>query len=264
MSSLDFIQIRIIEQFLLMQEGYVLDFSNQTLKSFTIDSVQKDIYEQIYTTNGTSKAKRLKTFLEIETDEIVVKLLKSFSEYIQHSSWHHEMWNNTPSDSIFKSYEEIVENLQKNILYLPIKLENEEKITKEFAKRQLEKIQKRQNNGDFEGVITSCRSLFENVMKEIYLEKTKLELDCTSLVLSWKILGKELSLSNEKELSDSLKNILRGFVNIIQGMSEIRNSSSDAHSQIYKPERHHSKLVINSIITLIDFLYDTLEFQKFK
>jgi Abortive infection C-terminus len=37
---------------------------------------------------------------------------------------------------------------------------------------------------------------------------------------------------------------------------------SDGHSQNYKSEKHHLILAVNSALTLVEFLFDTLEFQN--
>lgn len=37
---------------------------------------------------------------------------------------------------------------------------------------------------------------------------------------------------------------------------------SDSHTRETAPSRHHAKLVVNSTKTIVDFLYDVLEYQK--
>ena len=42
----------------------------------------------------------------------------------------------------------------------------------------------------------------------------------------------------------------------------MRNRMGDAHVRVYKPSRHHAKLAVNAAKTLLDFIYDTFEYQK--
>ena len=49
-----------LEQFLGMSEGYVLDFSDRTFGDFVFEAAGKDIHSENYTTEGTSKAKKLR------------------------------------------------------------------------------------------------------------------------------------------------------------------------------------------------------------
>ena len=66
---------------------------------------------------------------------------------------------------------------------------------------------------------------------------------------------------DRKDVSDSLKQLLRGIVTIISGIASIRNKMSDAHARSYKPAKHHAKLAVNSVFTICIFLLDSFEYQ---
>ncbi|WP_171530291.1 abortive infection family protein, partial [Acinetobacter defluvii] len=66
---------------------------------------------------------------------------------------------------------------------------------------------------------------------------------------------------SRQDISDSLKQVLSGLSNIINGLATMRNKMSDAHGVTYKPSRHHAKLAVNSAKTLADFLFDTMSYQ---
>lgn len=264
MSNISFVDKRVIENFLAMRGGYVLDFSNRELQDFIIDTVQLDIYNNKYSNKGESKANRVRELIRIEENITILKLLKDFLNYVRSSDYKS---NIEETDEYLKTENEFIciiqklENTGENI----IQVENFEKITKDFAKRQLEKINKRQFEGDYEGVITSCRALLENVIQTLYFDITKqILISEGKLLKDWKSLAKEMKLDPESEPSEQLKEILRGFISIINGFSTIRNSSSDSHSQQYNPSKHHSKLAVNCVLTIIDFLYDTIEYQQVK
>jgi len=70
----------LIERVLEMESGYVLDFSDATMMNFVAESVEKDIHDVKYQVNGSSKAKKLRTFIDMESDEIVTKLLLDMLE----------------------------------------------------------------------------------------------------------------------------------------------------------------------------------------
>ena len=59
-------ETKILDGIFQMTDGYVLDFSNQSFNDFIFDAVKVDMDEERFKINGTSKAKRLKTFIEIE------------------------------------------------------------------------------------------------------------------------------------------------------------------------------------------------------
>jgi hypothetical protein len=58
-----------------MAGGYVLDFTDTTFASFFAESVRCNIHDDRYTTYGTSKAKKLRAFWDIESDQTVAKVL---------------------------------------------------------------------------------------------------------------------------------------------------------------------------------------------
>lgn len=74
MSSLTDIEKRYFEKLLNMQSGYVLDFSDVTYGEF-FNRHRVDIHGGKYQTNGTSKAKKLRSFWEQEPDALVGQVL---------------------------------------------------------------------------------------------------------------------------------------------------------------------------------------------
>jgi len=81
MSSLKLLERECFEELFGMGSGYVLDFTNRTFGEFFRESARVDIYSDRYAANGDSKAKRLRTFIELETDTLVGKTLSELLEY---------------------------------------------------------------------------------------------------------------------------------------------------------------------------------------
>lgn len=69
------IEKRYFEDLFKMNSGYVLDFTNDTFAQLFRETIQVNIYDDKYSFNGDSKAKRLRTFWEIEPDDRVGKVL---------------------------------------------------------------------------------------------------------------------------------------------------------------------------------------------
>lgn len=74
MSSLTDIEKRYLENLLGMQSGYVLDYSDPTFGEF-FNRHKIDIHGLKYQTYGTSKAKKMRAFWEIEADALVGTIL---------------------------------------------------------------------------------------------------------------------------------------------------------------------------------------------
>src|SRR6056297_2093816 len=64
-----------------MGGGYVLDFSNQTYSEFFNDELQINIDDDRYCDIGTSKGKRLRSFLKQSGSIDVLRVLNSLWEY---------------------------------------------------------------------------------------------------------------------------------------------------------------------------------------
>ena len=81
MSDLTSLEKRKLEQVLGMGSGYVLDFSDRTFAEFVHESTGRNIDEATYYENGSSKAKRLRTFWRKEPNPVVGKLLADLIDY---------------------------------------------------------------------------------------------------------------------------------------------------------------------------------------
>jgi hypothetical protein len=90
-----------------MSSGYVLEFSDRTFAAFFRETVNVDIDEAKYQQTGTSKAKRLRAFWELESDSIVGKVL---TELLEH--WSYKNPNPNPDTKLrFDRCRTVVERL---------------------------------------------------------------------------------------------------------------------------------------------------------
>ncbi len=84
MSELTTIEKDKLEKLLKMENGYVLDLNNRRFQELIQEHTNINIDEDKYSTNGSSKAKRLRTFWNVETNLTVAKLISGFVEYWKH------------------------------------------------------------------------------------------------------------------------------------------------------------------------------------
>ncbi|MBE9110007.1 DUF1669 domain-containing protein [Nodosilinea sp. LEGE 07298] len=87
MAVISFVDGIRIEDFLTppaTNKGYILDFSNASLQKFIGSITKIDIYEEgKYDDYGTSKANRLRSFFDKESDHVVGNVLIALAEYQQ-------------------------------------------------------------------------------------------------------------------------------------------------------------------------------------
>lgn len=83
MSSINRSDFRFIEELVEFVRGcgYVLDLSDTSFSEFFEDELNVDIDDQAYAANGTSKGKRLRTFLSTVDDTAAVRALKALWDH---------------------------------------------------------------------------------------------------------------------------------------------------------------------------------------
>ncbi len=138
------------------------------------------------------------------------------------------------------------------------------KLNHQFINDQIRKANEKLAKGDYDGAITNARSLVEAFQEEIIrkagAEVPKYDGDLQKL---YKVTKKALNLNpSQKDLSDTLKQILSGLNSLVSGISGLSNKMADRHSRSYKPSRHHAKLAVNVAFTFCEFLLDSYEYQQ--
>ena len=145
----------------------------------------------------------------------------------------------------------------------PVIFEDVTKIDSDFVKNQILKCDSKLKERDYDGAISSARSLVEGILGEIYLKCTGTNLPETGdLLKDYKKIKDLLNLSEEKYSQDGFKSIIRSFNGIIQNIDALSNKMGDRHRPLITPARHHAKLVVDSAKTISSFLFSSMEYQS--
>jgi hypothetical protein len=81
MSTIRSIDMLLVDDLFEMSGGYVLNFSDRTFAQFFASELNVDIDDAAYRRDGTSKAKRLRCFLQITDNALAVRTLQALWEY---------------------------------------------------------------------------------------------------------------------------------------------------------------------------------------
>lgn len=81
MSNVRSIDMLFLDDIFDMGGGFVLNFSDRTFAQFFAEELNIDINDPVYARNGSSKAKRLRCFLQSVDKPTVVRTLKALWEY---------------------------------------------------------------------------------------------------------------------------------------------------------------------------------------
>jgi abortive infection Abi-like protein len=152
----------------------------------------------------------------------------------------------------------------ERLVEIDSKLEPRDRASHEFIDEQLAKCDRKLQEADYDGAITNARSLIEAVLFELEgrLDPARSAYD-GDLMKLYRRVQKAMNLDpSRSDVSDSLRQILSGLVNVIAGLAPLRNKMGDAHVRTHKPERHHAKLAVNAAKTLTDFVIESFEYQK--
>lgn len=133
-----------------------------------------------------------------------------------------------------------------------------------FILEQIDKCRKKFESNDYDGAITNARSMveavFEETLKKMGREVPHHKGDINKL---YREVKRALNLNpDNKDLGDTLKQILSGLNSIVSGISGMSNKMGDRHVRRYKPERHHALLAINISHALCEFIISSLEYQR--
>jgi hypothetical protein len=199
---------------------------------------------------------------------VFIKESRTINEALNHITNNIDQYDNEYTltqyvNSCFNGFIDLLEDEQIDVQIIHVPSEIPEHLTFAHIKEDLAKCEKRFNEEDYSGAITSARSLVEGVCNEILVNLTGTQLEeQPDLPALFKQVRKNLNLDTKNpKLEQPLKQVLNGLVNIVNGLAQIRNENGDAHHRRYEVNKHHALVVINSAKTVVTFLFNTYEYQ---
>lgn len=116
-------------------------------------------------------------------------------------------------------------------------------------------------SSDPEGAITVARTLLETVTKRILDESNALYSDKDDLPKLYVAAAKALNLAPTQHTEEPIKAILGGAMNLVNGISTLRNRLSDSHGRggrsRVRPSPRHASLAVNTARAIATFLVET-------
>lgn len=137
-------------------------------------------------------------------------------------------------------------------------------LTSEYVHELAVKTESRLQTEDFEGAITTARTMLEAVLVELELRISGKRGDYKGdLPRQFKQVSKCLRMDDERpDLDDRFKDVIRGLVMVANGLAPLRNKMSDGHARERKPAPHHARVVVNAAKTVAAFLVESYLFQR--
>ena len=265
MSSLTMREKRVLEEYLEMGSGYVLDFADRTFGEFVHDVVDVEIHSERYTIHGSSKAKKLRAFWEIESDYFVGRLLNALIEEAEDTIREKTEENKKLADRC----REIASRL---LAGGPSLDELKQKARALDASHLAEQIRRMKDSVETDPslAIGTAKELIETCCKTILAER---EVDISGtpdIPALTKTTLRELNLVPEG-IPDSargakvIKRLLSNLSTVGHGLAELRGLYGTGHGKHGSTSgltSRHAKLAVGAASTLTVFLFETHEQTK--
>ena len=249
-----------LEKFLGMSGGYVFRFKDRTFGEFVFEAVGIDIHDEKYTTEGDSKAKKLRAFWKIESDHTVGKLLFDLIEYV--ASFDFEQ------DAEVKALAEKCRQIATRLLaggpsLKPLK-EQAKLLNANHLAEQIRRLEESVEK-DPSLAIGTAKELVETCCKTILAERGKPVSGSPDISTLTKETLKELKLVPEgipdaARGAEVIKRLLSNLGTIGNGLAELRGlygTGHGKHASAISLSARHAKLAVGAAATLAVFLFET-------
>jgi hypothetical protein len=139
-------------------------------------------------------------------------------------------------------------------------------LSDEYVQELARKCDERLANRDFEGAITTGRTVLEAILVELEERLAGTRGDYKGdLPKQFKQVARLLKMDDKRpDLDDRFKDVIRGLVMVTNSLASLRNKISDGHARERKPAPHHARLVVNAAKTVASFLVESYAFQRAK
>ena len=236
----------LLEKALVMESGWVLDFSDRTFGNFIAEVLNFDVHEKYR--NCGSKANKMRAIWKIESNEDVVKLLENIADTYIHK-------NNEFYEPITNIIAELKSQCQQ--------IKNHERIRDfKFLQDFINDANEHYQNGKYWPVITNARTILEITFEEI-CKRRSLTFNDKSIITTFKNIRKYFGMDAKNiEYPDYIKCLISNTVTLVNSIAEVRNKASSSHAPKYKPKKHHAKFYLEQSLSLMNFIISVDESKK--
>ena len=251
---------RVLEEFLSMSNGYLLNFSDRTFGEFVFEAVGVDIHDPKYTDEGTSKAKKLRSFWKLEPDYVVGKLLLALIDYDDTLTYDRD----AASAARTEKCRLIATKLLAGGPSLDPLRRHAEALNANHLKEQIRRMESSVET-DPALAIGTAKELVETCCKTILAERGKAISGTPDIATLTKQTLKELKLVPDK-IDDAIrgagviKRLLSNLGTIGNGLAELRGlygTGHGKHGSVLGLKPRHAKLPVGAAATLAVFLFET-------
>lgn len=252
---------RIIDQVLGMEGGYVLNFSDRTMREWFDEECGIDIYDEKYSGHGTSKAKYLRCFIETEDAYTVTQVLRRLWDYrAAMSAPKAEAWGPPIANNFAESiaadklrYFEVITTIEGSGVVPRTDAIN--KFTQDHTLEQLvtaieRDISANKPDAALDRLHTYCMKKFAHLLTERSIAFAKDDPLHSRVGLYIKELEKDHAIR-----PISLR-IMKSAISIFDSYNGVRNTATFAHDTVIV-DAHEARFIFDTITSILRFLKTT-------
>lgn len=252
----------VFEETLEMQSGYLLDFSDRTFGDFFCAEIGLDPDAppdaNLFSAYGTSKAKRLRSFIAKAQPHLVARALRALWEYRENNL----LGGSGPREDNRKEvYFRIVgqfEGEEHTIDSTGIEAFEANETLQELVAAIRRDLDAGRPNAGLDRLHTYCMKRFASLVIRHGGEP------CADNDALHARVGKYVkALKAERDLTEMSERIIKSSISTFEAMNDIRNSKSFAHDSECLVPMDEAKLIYDSVTALLRFL-KTIDAQKFE
>ena len=255
MSTLNYREKQKLEELFDMSSGYVLDFSDTTFEYFFEKVANIDIHAQKYQSKGTSKAKKLRSFWEQESDPLVGRVLLELISKCRESP-------KVEDSQLIEECQSIANRLLTRGPNLSPLTETAIQFDADYLQRQIKRMENAVES-DPELAIGTAKELIETCCKTILEERGKSPEDYSNMPQLTKATFKELNITRDDvpntKGAEAIKKMLSNLMSISNEINELRNLHGTGHGKTAKTSGllpRHARLAVGSAATLVQYLFE--------
>lgn len=244
--------LRIIDTAFQADPGYVMDFSNRTFSDFFIDELNIDIDDQKYFVGGTSKLRRLKTFLDLSHPAQAGKALRKLWAY-------REGLPKPPAEVTKRNLFQLIDKIEGNATIAST--DAIERFVHDETLEELVGSIERDINADkpvaaLDRLHTYCNKKFGHLLDERGVNWDKKE------PLNSRVGKYVKSLEADMPLKNMTLQILKNAIGVFDKFNDVRNNQSLAHDNevIGKAE---ARFIFDSVSAILRFI-KTVDMKRFE
>lgn len=239
-----------LERALGMETGYVLDFNDRTFNDFFYESLGIDPEERshLFAGRGTSKAKRLRAFIERGNPAIVAKLLREMWEYRDGL----EFWPAPPDEERvrenFFSTVARIEGRSDAIDTSAFEAFEPSETLEELVASIRRDLDAKKPQAGIDHLHTYCMKRFASLVRKHGGGECGKDDPLNSRV------GKYVNLLRaQRDLTPMSERIVRSSISVFESMNSVRNDRSFAHDNPDLVEMEEARFIFDSVAAFLRF-----------